>query len=58
MKQTRRDFFRTTAATAGVLAVGSRKNVLGANQRINVEIIGVGGMGFGHLRRLTEDPDK
>lgn len=47
MKQTRRDFFKTTAATTGVMAVGSRANMLGANERINVGIIGVGGWASG-----------
>ena len=58
MKQTRRDFLKTTAVSAGVLAVGSRQKVLGANDRINVGIIGVGGMGRGHLRALHERSDE
>ena len=58
MRQTRRDFLKTTAVTAGVLAVGSRQQILGANDRINIGIIGVGGMGSGHLRALTEHSDE
>jgi predicted dehydrogenase len=58
MKQTRRDFLKSTAVSAGVLAVGSRQQVLGANDRINVGIIGVGGMGRGHLRALHERSDE
>ena len=58
MRQTRRDFLKTTAVSAGVLAVGSRQQILGANDRINVGIIGVGGMGRGHLRALVENSDE
>ncbi|UCF36768.1 MAG: Gfo/Idh/MocA family oxidoreductase [Acidobacteriota bacterium] len=57
MKQTRREFFKTSAVGAGVLAAASRSRVLGANDRINVGIIGVGGMGMGHLRALVERAD-
>ena len=58
MKQTRRDFFKSTAVTASVMAVGRREHILGANERINVGIIGVGGMGSGHLNALVENADK
>ena len=58
MKQSRRDFLKTTAVSAGVVAAGRGKSVLGANNRINVGIIGVGGMGFGHLNRMIERADE
>jgi predicted dehydrogenase len=58
MKQTRRDFFKSTAVTAGVMAVGSRNTILGANDRINVGIIGVGGQGTGHLNALVDHGDE
>ncbi|MBM4087739.1 MAG: twin-arginine translocation signal domain-containing protein, partial [Planctomycetes bacterium] len=55
----RRDFLRRSAV--GALAVGlsaaSARRVLGANDRINVGVIGCGGMGTGHLRRLVEMSD-
>src|SRR5260370_10051678 len=35
----------------------SETRVLGANDRINVGIIGVGGMGFGHVRMLKPRTD-
>lgn len=54
MKQTRRDFFKTGAVAAGVVAANGRRKVMGANDRINVGMIGVGGMGFGHLRAMVE----
>ncbi|MFQ5738324.1 MAG: Gfo/Idh/MocA family protein [Acidobacteriota bacterium] len=57
MKQTRRDFFKTAAVTAGVVAAAGRKRILGANDRINVGVIGVGGMGSGHLNALLEKSD-
>lgn len=58
MKQTRREFFKTGAVGAGVLAASSRTRILGANDRINVGIIGVGGMGSGHLNALLERADE
>lgn len=54
MKQNRRDFLKTTAVSAGVLTAKSRSRVLGSNDSINVGMIGVGGMGSGHLRALLE----
>ncbi|MEW6360151.1 MAG: Gfo/Idh/MocA family oxidoreductase [Planctomycetota bacterium] len=54
-KITRRGFLRTSAGVgAGVTAVFHAKDVLGANDRINMGVIGVGGMGGGHLQRLVE----
>ena len=57
----RRDFIKAAGATAaGVMAgslLGSSQvmaapRVIGANDRINIGIIGVGGMGSGHLNTL------
>ncbi len=53
MGQTRRDFIRTTAIGMGAMGAASRGPILGANDRINVGIIGVGGMGSNHLTALT-----
>lgn len=58
----RRDFIRTAGlATAGVISgalvpsVGmAAPRVIGANDRINYGVIGVGGMGNGHLRHLLD----
>ena len=36
----------------GAAALSATSRVLGANDRINVGIIGVGGMGFGHVKML------
>lgn len=45
----------TTAITLGVPAMGmsakSYRRILGANDRINMCVIGIRGQGFGHLRR-------
>ena len=49
---TRRDFVRATAAGFAALAVHSK--VLGANDRINAAIIGVGGRGGWHLQMLQK----
>ena len=50
----RRDFLKASAATAGSVALGPRAygRVLGANDRINFAVIGLGNMGSGHLRGL------
>lgn len=58
MEQTRRDFLRTTGVAAGTLAASSRARVVGANDQINVGIIGVGGMGSAHLAELLEKRDE
>ena len=68
----RREFIKTTMATAsGVVAATSLLNaqnppagqapavnprIIGANDRINVGVIGVKGMGGGHLRNIVGDP--
>jgi predicted dehydrogenase len=69
----RRDFLRTTAGAASVVtgalgAVASprsafaapaiNRRIIGANDRIHVGIIGVKGMGGGHLRNLVGDQMK
>ena len=49
---TRRKFLKRSAAFAGAtFAIGTvARPVLGANNRVNVAIVGVGGRGSGHLR--------
>src|SRR5258706_9672978 len=56
---TRRDFLKTSAASAGVLAIGglTSQTVLGANDRINFGVIGCGGMGTGHVNSLVKRSD-
>src|SRR5437588_4373661 len=56
----RRDFIKTTAATAGSMAVAglTTAKVLGANDRVNMGVIGVGGMGTGHVGSLVKRGDK
>jgi predicted dehydrogenase len=53
----RRDFLKCSAASAGVVTLGSALPplVLGANDRVNVGIIGVGGKGMDHLRWLQKN---
>ena len=60
MKNERRSFIKkaalgTTALSLGVPAMGmsakSYRRIIGANERINMSVIGVRGQGFGHLRR-------
>src|SRR5438034_1412016 len=53
---TRRDFLKTSAASAGVLAIGglTPHTVLGANDRISFAVIGCGGQGTGHVGSLVK----
>lgn len=56
---TRRTFLAAQAAAMlAPAAARSRSRVLGANDRINVGIIGVGGMGFTHLRELVAQSEQ
>ena len=61
IQTTRRSFLKTTAASAGALALGglTPSTVLGANDRISFAVIGCGGMGTGHLGSLVKrsEPD-
>lgn len=55
---TRREFLQLTSAATGALALGFPSlNVLGANQKLSVGLIGPGGMGMNHLRTLLQYPD-
>ncbi|MFC1489713.1 Gfo/Idh/MocA family oxidoreductase [Candidatus Latescibacterota bacterium] len=58
-KHSRRTFIKSTAAAAGALAVGGLvpSSVLGANDRVNIGLIGVGGMGTSHLNSLLTNID-
>jgi predicted dehydrogenase len=49
----RRDFVKTTAAAAAMTAL-SASRVFGANERIKMGAIGVGGMGTGHVGGLVK----
>lgn len=59
MEKSRREFIKKSAlGTAGIsLGVGSSlsaksyRSILGANDRINMAVIGIRGQGFGHVRR-------
>ncbi len=56
---TRRGFLQTTAAaSAWFVAPRIMGNVLGANDRLNIGVIGTGGMGTAHLRGLTERDER
>ena len=52
----RRSFLQATALSTGTLSLGGLTplRVLGANDRIRVGVIGVGGMGSGHLSSLVK----
>jgi len=56
---TRRRFLRATALSTGTLTFSGLTplRVLGANDRIRVGVIGVGGMGSGHLNSLVKRKD-
>jgi predicted dehydrogenase len=53
-KFSRREFLKVSTVTAGIAALGPRAytSVLGANDRINFAVIGLGTMGGGHLLGL------
>ncbi|HWC77459.1 MAG TPA: Gfo/Idh/MocA family oxidoreductase [Blastocatellia bacterium] len=68
----RRDFIKTTGVTTAALAAAAliddtkpahasvprSGKIIGANDRINYAIVGVGGMGSGHLRILKDFEEK
>jgi predicted dehydrogenase len=56
IRQTRRNFLKTTAATVGFSAL-SASRVLGANDRVNVGIIGYGLIGKIHTSSFKEQSD-
>ncbi len=51
---TRRDFFSAAAGGSLLLTAASAARVLGATDRINMAVIGCGGMGTGHLNALVK----
>ena len=61
---TRRDFLQTSVVSAGIAVASAQRPasspaaVLGANDRINVGIIGVGGIGTHHMRLMLERQEK
>ena len=59
-KMSRRDFVRTGAAATGAVALTALASakVFGANDRINMGVIGVGGMGTGHVGSLVKRGNK
>ncbi len=58
MQQSRREFLKTSAVSAGIFTAASRARVLGANDRLNVGLIGCGGMGNSHLNDLLGKADE
>lgn len=54
MRITRRRFIKSSVAlsTAGFLPASSWARILGANERVNIAVIGCGGMGSSHLGDL------
>ncbi|MDB5306749.1 MAG: hypothetical protein JWO38_951 [Gemmataceae bacterium] len=50
----RREFFQAAAGGSLLLTAASAGRVLGANDRLNMGVIGCGGMGTGHLNGLVK----
>ncbi|MDR3717965.1 MAG: Gfo/Idh/MocA family oxidoreductase [Bryobacteraceae bacterium] len=55
---TRRTFLKTATAATGILPATSSAHVLGANDRIRLGMIGVGGMGSEHLSLLMKQSEE
>jgi predicted dehydrogenase len=55
MRPTRRSFL--SSSLAATVALGGTGRVLGANDRIGVAVVGVNGMGHGHVRALAGRQD-
>jgi hypothetical protein len=56
LKASRRQFLKSTAVAASLVGTSSLapSSVLGANDRLNVGILGMGGKGFDHLNWLQQ----
>jgi predicted dehydrogenase len=55
---TRRSLLDSTLKGAALLAVGSAgSRILGANERVNVAIVGMGGRGSDHVQYWSKSPD-
>jgi predicted dehydrogenase len=50
MSDNRRDFVRTAAVT---LAASSAQRILGANDKVNLVVVGIGGRGMDHLKNYS-----
>ncbi len=57
MPITRRSVIRTAAASPLLIPAASWAQTLGANGRLNMAVIGTGGMGTGHLQSLVNRAD-
>ena len=55
--QSRRQFVKTSALGAIALSALNRGRAVGANGRIRIGVIGVGGMGTGHVGSLVKKSD-
>ena len=53
----RRRFLSATGSTAAALTAAQYSRVLGANERLNVAVIGVNGRGKSHIRAAAENPE-
>lgn len=58
MRQSRREFLKTSAVSATVFAAASRARIVGANDRLHIGLIGCGGMGNSHLNDLLKKADE
>ena len=58
MSLSRRTIVKTVAASPLILPAMSWGRVLGANDRLNMAVIGTGGMGTGHLQRIVNSADE
>src|SRR5437667_12400995 len=56
----RRSFVKTSALATGAVALSAldQSRAVGANDRIRIGVIGVGGMGTGHVGSLVKKSDQ
>lgn len=57
MSLSRRNIMKAAAATPLFASASSWARMLGANNRLNIAVIGTGGMGTGHLQHLVDIAD-
>jgi hypothetical protein len=58
-KETRRSFIKKSAGAAALLSIPTiiPANVFGANDKVNIAVLGVNGRGKSHIQGFADKPD-